>query len=162
MVGKLRNMATVYLKKDEKFLLLFRKGGKIVDRVWTGSAGGHFEGAEVNDAAACVLREMKEELGLSPEAIENLALRYVTLRDTKGEIRLNYYFFADLKAEIEDPVSNEGDCKWFSQDEISKLEMPITAKYVLDHYISAGRQTNELYVGVTNAKEVSFQPLPPT
>ena len=31
-------------------------------------------------------------MGLSPEDIENLSLRYVTLRRTKGEIRQNYYF----------------------------------------------------------------------
>ncbi len=69
----------------------------MVNNVWTGSAGGHFEECELNDAQACVLREMKEELGIDEEDIEGLSLRYITLRRTKGEIRQNYYFFADLK-----------------------------------------------------------------
>lgn len=51
-----------------------------------------FEEFELNDAKACVLREMNEELGLCEDNIRNLSLRYVTLRRTKGEIRQNYYF----------------------------------------------------------------------
>lgn len=85
-------MTSIYLLKDDKVLLLFRKGGRVVSDVWTGSAGGHFEEFELNDAKACVLREMNEELGLHEDNIRNLSLRYVTLRRTKGEIRQNYYF----------------------------------------------------------------------
>ena len=79
-------MTSIYLLKDDKVLLLFRKGGRVVSDVWTGSAGGHFEEFELNDAKACVLREMNEELGLCEDNIRNLSLRYVTLRRTKGEI----------------------------------------------------------------------------
>ena len=43
-------------------MLLYRQGGKVVSDVWTGSAGGYFEEFELNDAKACVLREMNEEL----------------------------------------------------------------------------------------------------
>ena len=64
MIGKLRNMTTIYLFKDDKVLLLFRQGGQVVNDVWTGSAGGHFEEFELNDAKACVLRELNEELNL--------------------------------------------------------------------------------------------------
>ena len=52
-----------------------------------------------SDPKACVLRELKEELGISEHAIRNLVLRYVTLRRMKGEIRQNYYFFAELEAD---------------------------------------------------------------
>lgn len=83
MLGKLRNMTAVYLMKGDKVLLLFRQGGKVVNDVWTGSAGGHFEEFELNDAKACVLRELNEELALCENDIENLSLRYVTLRRTK-------------------------------------------------------------------------------
>jgi len=87
MDGKLRNMTAVYLFKNEKVLLLFKEGGRVVSNVWTGSAGGHFETYELNDAKACVLREMNEELGLYPTDIENLSLCYITLRYTNNEIR---------------------------------------------------------------------------
>ena len=65
MDGKLRNMTAVYLFKKGKVLLLYRQGGRVVNNAWTGSAGGHFENEELNDAKACVIREMNEELGIS-------------------------------------------------------------------------------------------------
>ncbi|MDE7238229.1 MAG: NUDIX domain-containing protein, partial [Lachnospiraceae bacterium] len=60
MDGKLRNMTSVYLSKGERMLLLFRQGGRVVNNVWVGSAGGHFEEFELNAARACVLRELEE------------------------------------------------------------------------------------------------------
>lgn len=157
MEGRLRNMTAVYLFKGEKVLFLYRQGGRVVNNVWTGSAGGHFEKEELNDAKACVLRELYEELGLKPGDIENLVLRYITLRRIKGEIRQNYYFFADIKEHVDDNlVSNEGICKWFSPDEISFLEMPFTAKYVMQHFYTIGRYTGEMYVGIANADKVEF------
>ena len=120
MDGKLRNMTAVYLFKNKKVLMLYRQGGRVVNNVWTGSAGGHFEDYELNDAKACVLREMNEELGLQPNDVDGLSLRYITMKNTNGEIRQNYYFFAKLKEYVNENLSsNEGVCKWFSLDEIS-------------------------------------------
>ena len=161
MDGKLRNMTAIYLFKNKKVLLLYREGGRVVNNVWTGSAGGHFEDYELNDAKACVLREMNEELGLQPNDVDGLALRYITLRKINGEIRQNYYFFAELKEYVnENMSSNEGVCRWFSIDEISTLEMPFTAKYVIEHFCKVGYLTNTLYVGVTTNDGVGFYDLP--
>ena len=90
MDGKLRNMTSIYLFKGKKVLLLYRQGGRVVNNVWTGSAGGHFENDELNDSVD-----------------ENIS-------------------------------SNEGVCKWFSIDEINTLEMPFTAKYVMEHFCKVG------------------------
>ncbi len=161
MDGKLRNMTAIYLQNENKVLLLYRQGGTVVNNVWTGSAGGHFEANELNDAKACVLREMKEELGLLPDEVDRLALRYICLRNTHGEIRQNYYFFANLRAGVVcDMESNEGICKWFLPEDISSLEMPFTAKYVMEHYYKEGYATTDLYVGVANAEKVMFYKLP--
>ena len=157
MQGKLRNMTAVYLVKDDKVLLLFRQGGKVVNDVWTGSAGGHFEEFELNDAKACVLRELNEELALCENDIENLSLRYVTLRRTKGEIRQNYYFFARIKDEFpREFASDEGILKWVSFDEMMKLKMPFTAQHVMEHYLAIGRFDHKLYAGVGNEDSVKF------
>lgn len=154
-------MTAIYLFKKKKVLLLYREGGRVVNNVWTGSAGGHFEDYELNDAKACVLREMNEELGLQPNDVDGLALRYITLRKINGEIRQNYYFFAELKKYVnENMSSNEGVCRWFSLDEISTLEMPFTAKYVIEHFCKVGYLTNTLYVGVTTTDGVGFYDLP--
>lgn len=47
MNGKLRNMATIYIKKNGKMLLLDRIGSKVIERSWCG-VEGHFEPDEVN------------------------------------------------------------------------------------------------------------------
>ena len=157
MIGKLRNMTAIYLFKKDKVLLLFRQGGSVVNNVWTGSAGGHFEECELNDAKACVIRELNEELGLCENDIDNLALRYVAFRKTNGEIRQNYYFFAELGETVKDDlISNEGRLEWFSIDEIRNLEMPHTAKYVMEHYISVGKFTDKVYMGVSNENGVEI------
>ena len=156
--GKLRSMASVYLLHDEDILLLYRQGNSIVSNLWIGSAGGHFEHHEFNDAKACVLREMKEELNLDPEDISDLQLRYVTLRYTDGEIRQNYYFFAKLSSAIQ-AYSTEGLCQWFPFSGLSDLPMPFTARYMIDHYLSEGRYTDHLYGGIANKDNVNFQQL---
>lgn len=161
MDGKLRNMTAIYLFKGDKVLLLYRQGGRVVNNVWTGSAGRHFENDELNDAKACVLRELNEELRLGPEELDGLALRYVTLRWTGGEIRQNYYFFAKLKESADENLSsNEGISRWFPVEEIHSLPMPFTAKYVVEHFCEEGRLTDTLYVGITGADGVYFRPMP--
>lgn len=160
MLGKLRNMTGIYLLKGNKILLLYRQGGKVVNNVWTASAGGHFEKDELNDAKACAIRELNEELGLSEDDVEDMKFRYIALRNVKGEIRQNYYFFAELKDGVDENLhSNEGECKWFSLDEIGDLKMPITAKYVMEHYCKVGRFTNEVYVGVTYPDRIEMNVL---
>ena len=163
MLGKLRNMTAIYLLKGGKVLLLYRQGGRVVSDVWTGSAGGHFESFELNDAKACILRELREELGLTESDLTSLTLRYITLRHTNGEIRQNYYFFADLDPNCAVELhSNEGCLKWFPLSEIQDLPMPHTAKYVMEHYCSVGRFTQTLYSGTTTEDSVTFTVLPET
>lgn len=161
MDGTLRNMASIYISKGNKMLLLYRQEGRVVNNVWVGSAGGHFEEYELNDARACVLRELQEELGIAEKEIENLRLRYVTLRRSKGEIRQNYYFFADLKNGVsEEMVSNEGISKWFPLSELTSLEMPFTSKYVIEHYLNTGHKTDMIYVGIADGAKVIFTGMP--
>lgn len=160
-MGKLRNMASIYLSCEDKMLLLFRQGSRVVNDLWVGSAGGHFEAEEYNDAKACILRELKEEMSVAEDMLDNLALRYITLRRTNGEIRLNYYFFAELKGGMEMTLSsNEGILKWFASEEITKLQMPFTAKYVIEHYLREGKHNNMIYGGIGDGEKVVFTKMP--
>lgn len=156
MNDSFRHMATVYLRRGDKLLLLYRMGSRIVGNSWTGSAGGHFESHEFRSPPMCMLRELREETGLTESDLENLALRYVTLRLKNGEVRQNYYFFADLKNSAQEISSNEGRLHWFSPDEISALEMPVTAKHMVEHYLSTGRYDDRLYCGVTTKEGTTF------
>lgn len=161
MDGKLRNMTSVYLTYGNRMLLLYRQGSRIVNNLWIGSAGGHFEENELNDAKMCVLRELKEELSLHEEQIDNLRLRYVTLRRTKGELRQNYYFFAELRDGVDlELTSKEGELKWFDFHELKELEMPFSAKYVIEHYIQTGKDTDTVYGGIADGDKVVFTEMP--
>ena len=155
MNGNLRNMTAIYLFRQGKVLLLYKEGGRVVNHVWTGSAGGHFEKEELNDAKACVLREMQEELGLTESDVEDMKLRYITLRSKNGEIRQNYYFFGRLK--MEKPLqSTEGNLQWFTNEEAEHLHMPASAKHMMLHYLKVGRFDDHLYAGITEESGTKF------
>lgn len=160
---RLRNMATVYITKGERILLLYRQGGRVVNNVWVGSAGGHFEQTELNDPRACVLRELQEETGLTAQSLAGMRLRYVTLRYCHGEIRQNYYYFAELRENVpEDIISAEGQLRWFPLSELAALEMPLSARNMIDHYLSVGHCTDTLYCGAASAGHAVFTELPET
>ena len=88
MDGRLRPMTAVYLSRGEEMLLLYRIGSRVVAPSYCG-VGGHFEKDELCDARACVLREMREEIGLGEDDLCDMKMRYVTLRLKNGEIRQN-------------------------------------------------------------------------
>ena len=156
---KLRNMTSLYIMSGEKILFLYRIGSKVIKDSYTGTAGGHFEKEELNDPKACVLRELYEETGLTEKDIENLALRYVTLRLKNGEIRQNYYFFADLKNPDAPITSNEGNLEWADFGKAMLLNMPFSSKYVVEHYIKTGKYTSALYCGAADENGVNFTEL---
>ncbi len=155
MDGKLRNMTSLYLVDDTGVLCLYRIGSRVANNRYVGSAGGHFENEELNDARSCVLREAKEELGLRESELEGLALRYITYRLKNGEIRQNYYFFARLK-EKRELCSTEGILKWVPFGQTADLHMPVSAYHMLQHYVGVGRFTDQLYAGITEAGGTNF------
>ena len=158
--GHLRNMTAIYLLSGDKMLLLYRQGSKVVSDVWIGAAGGHFEKEELNDPKACVLRELKEELGITENMLRDLKLRYIVLRGAKNEIRQNYYFFAELKEEFMGEFSsNEGELRWFSFEELTELKMPLSTQFSLEHYLRAGRYDDKVYVGIADVEKVTFAEL---
>ena len=156
---RLRNMTAVYLTRGEQVLLLYRVGSRVVGDSYTGTAGGHFEPEELNDPQACVLRELQEETGLTADALSGLALRYITMRLKNGEVRQNYYYFAELKDGFTVDDSNEGRLRWADWSEVAALPQPVTAWYVTDHYRRVGRYTDALYGGVTTETGTVFTEL---
>ena len=158
MDGKLRNMTSVYLTGERGILCLYRIGSRVVSDKYVGSAGGHFEQNELNDARACALRELNEELGLCEADIDGLKLRYITLRRMNGEIRQNYYFFGKLKTDRQ-LQSTEGNLRWIKDEEFEDLKMPVSAKHMILHYLKEGRFTDFLYAGITEEDGTAFVPM---
>ena len=157
---KLRNMTGIYLSCGGKMLLLYRQGGRVVSDQWVASAGGHFEQEELNNPKDCVLRELKEELNLTEKDLTDLRMRYIGLRNVNGEIRQNYYFFANLKTEQYSLFkSKEGKCRWVDYADIMGYDMPLTARYVMAHYLQTGQYTDCLYSAVCDGKGFQFTEL---
>ena len=145
------DVAAAVIIRNGKVLLASRPADK-PPAGWEFPGGKLEYGESVADAA---VRELQEELGLSPDRIMQLQLRYVTLRHTGDELRQNYYFFAQLSGEPILP-STEGITKWFSFAEVSALPMPFTARWVIEHYIRTGRYDDRLYGGIANESGVTF------
>ncbi len=159
-MGKLRPMTALYLvDENNRILLLYRIGSKVADKMYIGCAGGHFEANEYNDARACVLRELQEEMRLTENNLENLSLRYITMRLKNGEIRQNYYFFAKPVCLPESLDSTEGTLSWFDLSRIDDLPMPVSAKQVLQHYCRVGQYDSILRGGMTQENGTEFVPL---
>ena len=146
---KLRPMTAIYLTRGERILLLYRIGSRVVGNSYTGTAGGHIEAEEYRDPRASMLRVLQEETGLTEEALDGLALRYITMRSKNGEIRQNYYYFAALKDGFDVHNSNEGRLEWHEMNALDALPMPVTARHVVDHYLAVGRYNDKLYGGIT-------------
>ena len=156
-IGRLRNMTSIYLTYKGEILLLFRQGSRVVNNMWVGSAGGHFEPDELNDARVCVLRELKEELGLTEKNLDKLTLRYISLYNKPTELRQNYYFFAELKSREELQLdSDEGQLKWFDINKIPDLEMPFTSHHVTRHWLKEGRFNDKFYAAVSTDNDMVF------
>lgn len=155
MAVSIRNMTSVYFIKGDQILCLFRIGSRIADHMYIGAAGGHFEEGEMTSPEKCILREMKEEMNLSPDDISDLRLRYITSRLKNNEIRQNYYFFASLKTDR--PLkSTEGNLKWIPIGDFRDLTMPVSAKHMMMHYLKEGKDTDHLYAGITQEEGTKF------
>lgn len=152
----LRNMTSIYIKNENKMLMVYRIGSAVVQPSWCG-IGGHFQDGELNDPETCVLRELFEETGITIHDISDLELKYVTIRLKNNELRQYYYFFANLKNRDVD-ITNcpEGRLEWLEMDKLLEFEMPFTAKECLKHYLTIGEMIKEKYAGVATDEGVNF------
>ncbi len=156
MSVRIRNMTSLYLVNEEGILCLYRIGSRVANGKYVGAAGGHFENDEMSCPRECVLREAMEELGLSENEIPDMRLRYITYRLKNDEIRQNYYYFASLP---ENRVfsSNEGRLHFVKYALVPALDMPVSAKNMLMHYVNTGRFTTDLYAGITEESGTVFR-----
>lgn len=108
-----------YIEKDEKYLMLHRtkKENDISKNKWIG-IGGKFEEGESPEE--CVIREVKEETGLS---LKKYDLRgVITFTFTNFETEYMYVFTADsFEGELTD--CNEGELKWVPKNELTNLNL---------------------------------------
>jgi 8-oxo-dGTP diphosphatase len=141
-----RIMTSMFLTRDDRVLLLYRIGSSAVPDSWVG-IGGHVEPEEIRDPAAAMLRELDEEIGITADDMAGLALRYVSLRDNGQELRITYYFTADLVPAAPAPTAcTEGELRWFDLNTaaVRSLDMPPTASVALNHWLDEGHHDDLL------------------
>ena len=114
--------------------------------------------ARVQRKTDCILREMGEELGITEADVKDLRMRYITYRLKDGEIRQNYYFFGELKDNRE-LKSSEGNLEWIPYEGFDSLNMPVSAKHMILHYLKVGRFDDRLYAGITQRDGTCFVPM---
>ncbi len=56
-------------------------------------------------------------------------------------------------------VRDNGGTRGEILSEISELQMPYSAKYMIEHYLKTGRQNDKVYVGVADGVGVVFTEL---
>lgn len=140
-----RHLTSVFLVRQGSVLLLYRRGSRVIADSWVG-VGGHVEADEFDDPTAAGLRELREEVGVTADHLDNFSLRYVAMRDTAAELRTTYYFTADLRPDSPIPTEcTEGDLRWFELTmDPTTLEMPPTAEVAFRHWLTNGRHDQQL------------------
>ncbi|MFF0343176.1 NUDIX domain-containing protein [Kribbella sp. NPDC004875] len=140
-----RHLTSVFLVREDKVLLLYRRGSRAITDSWVG-IGGHIEPAEMTDPAAAALRELEEEVGITAHDVSDFALRYTAMRDTGAEIRFTFYFTATLRTDAPVPTEcTEGDLCWFDLSvDPATLVMPPTARVAFAHWLATGRHDEKL------------------
>lgn len=153
-------MTSIFLVRDGRILLLYRIGSSAVPDSWVG-IGGHIQPDEIRDPTSAALRELHEEVGIAENEISELALRYVSLRDTGHELRSTYYFTANLRPETPAPTEcTEGELRWFDlAPQIAALPMPPTTAAALEHWLAEGRHDDLIRTIVMTAAGDQILPL---
>ena len=107
-----------YIRINHRILMLFRNKKKVdINKgKWIG-IGGHLEEGETKDEA--LIREIKEETGLT---VKNYSYRGELLFINDDFQEIMYLYLVD---EVEGSLidCDEGELRWFNEDEIMSLNM---------------------------------------
>ena len=131
-----RNMVGAFLEIDDKILMLYRSADKALEpSKWTG-IGGHIDASEINDPLAACLREIQEESGIEKAKISSLELRYITINNKHGEVRIAYYFFGRITVEPKFVAdTREGHLQWVAKSEILSYDLSNPIRIILEHWL---------------------------
>ncbi|MFD2170804.1 NUDIX domain-containing protein [Tumebacillus lipolyticus] len=139
-MNKIRTMNLAFLFHDDDVLMIHRGAHKqIWPNKWSG-VGGHVEAHEHDDLRSSVLREIQEETGLSADAIDDLLLRYIMIRERDGELRQLYVYFGKTRVR-EVNETEEGELRWVSRSDWLNLDLIPTNRKMLEHYLAHQEET---------------------
>ena len=136
-----------YIEKDEKYLMIHRikKKHDVNKDKWIG-IGGHFEEGESPEE--CLLREAKEETGLTLTSYRLRGVLTFVYNDDDAEMEYIFLYTADgFAGELAE--CNEGTLEWVPKTQIDRLNLwegqyaptglstnRLKGVHILDHYVS--------------------------
>ena len=143
---ELRQMATAYIFKDDKILMIKKSNSRLYESEFWSGLGGHLEPNELNSPRTACLREILEESGIEESELSEVRLRYILIRIKENEIRQQYvYFGKTMKHEL--IASNEGEVTWLGMNQVMTKYISRINREMLEHYLSH-RDDHGIYVGV--------------
>ncbi|MCM3783450.1 NUDIX domain-containing protein [Neobacillus mesonae] len=133
---EVRQMATAYLFKEDKVLMLKRLGSRLHEQAFWSGLGGHLEPEELSHPREACIREVQEESGIERDEIKGLELRYILHRIKEGELRIQYVYFGEANQEILKPC-DEGELYWVPKKKLLNLSMSRINHFMLEHYLTS-------------------------
>lgn len=121
---KVNVVAGVVVKKEGKYLLVQERQSKAYG-LWNFPAGKVEEGVSIEETA---VKEAKEEVGYDVELI-----REIDIFHHKATDAVKHAFEAKIiGGELKFPTDELLDAKWFTTDEIKKMENKLRDKWILE------------------------------
>ena len=119
------------LRCGDRYLMLRRAEHKsFAPARWTG-IGGRVEPDELTDLDSAALREVREETGIEPTEIGNLALRRSLLQQRPGHpLTVLLYFTGDVEHPVT-PECDEGTLHWLTAEEIEAVDVIENTRLVI-------------------------------
>lgn len=145
ILNALRVMTAAYLFHRDNVLLMKRSSHRsFMPGVWSG-IGGHVESTEYGDLRSACLREIEEETGFQSAEVQELALRYVILRQRKHELRQQFIYFG-TPTTTELGTTDEGTLHWIPSSQVFDCRMTDSNRLMLRHYFD-NEPSNQMWVG---------------
>ena len=128
-----RRGASIIFVNDKKQVLLFLRDDKPnipYSNMWD-VLGGHVESDETPEQ--CIIREMKEEIGLDLDHFE-------LFRSFEFDDRIEYTFWKHASLCIADIILTEGQClKWFTRKEAKETELAYGFNLIIEAFFKTKR-----------------------
>jgi len=117
----------IFLNGNQEILLFLRDNDSTIPfpNMWD-VLGGHVEQSETPDA--CIVREMKEELGVALEGFHLFSV-------TEFSDRIEYTFWKRTRLDIDKVTLTEGQrLKWFTRKEVNRTELAGGFNQIVDDF----------------------------
>jgi 8-oxo-dGTP diphosphatase len=142
---ELRLIAAALLFNGEDLLMMKRSKKRTLNPGLWAAVGGHIEPYELASPKLACLREIGEETGFEAQDVEDLKLRYVLMRNNRGEFRQQFIYVGRLNRR-DFHSTDEGELHWIPVSAMLDRPLPYIFRAALEHY-AINRDTPHVWMG---------------